>query len=281
MTTGNQIIVNQFHRISVSKGGNVIKGVISADYSFSRKINNLYTLGKSTAIATYGDMPEITVSYTGHATYMGSFSVAEANEFTTIDINGANGSVSVDLALLTSYNYNFQTDGPFTITKTFTGYSKPSGGGGGTTPTFEKLNTLKRADYGGSLPPGIQGNYLQSVSAEISINRQNIGQFATRKPYASIVSYPIIQSITYEVLASSMDSITVSDIYNACQNPGSAKYQAGISACGVSHGITKAYVTNIQYSGGEASQGSKPQTINITYTSYEDISGLEPIIYFP
>lgn len=279
MPTGTNVKINQFHNLSVSVCGSNLSGLISAEYGLSRNINNLYQFGKRAPIATYGDMPEIQVSYTGHAKSMGSFSANEANSFSTITINGAEGGVSASLALLSNFRYNFQIDGPFTITKTYTGFAKPSAGGGGGGGS-SNVTVTKRADYSGSLPPGIQGNYLQSVTAEISINRQNIGEFATRKPYASVVSFPLQQSITYEVIASSMDSVIISDLYNACQNPDSTTYNASISACGVSFSISKAYVTSIQYSGGEASAGSKPQTISITYTSYEDIPGIKPVIYF-
>jgi len=280
--TGPTIKVNQFHKLSVSNCGNNLSGLISAEYSLSRNINALYRLGNRSPIATYGDMPEIQVSYTGHAPEMGSFNVTEANKLATIDISVSNGGVSASLALLSKFSYNFQTDGPFTITKSYTGFAKPSGGGGGGGGGggYGSVVVAKRQDYGGNLPAGISGNYLQSVSAEVSINRQNIGEFATRKPYASVVQFPLQQSITYEVIASSMDSITINDLYTACKNPGSQTYSASISACGVSLSISKAYVTSIQYSGGEASLGSKPQTISITYTSYEDIPGINPIIYF-
>lgn len=275
-------IINQFHKLSVSNCGNNLSGLISAEYSLSRNINSLYSLGNRNSIATYGDMPEIQVSYTGHAPEMGSFSASDANLLSTISIHGSNGGVSASLALLSKFSYNFQTDGPFTITKSYTGFAKPSagGGGGGGGGGYGSVKTAKRADYSGALPPGISGNYLTGVTAEISINRQNIGEFATRKPYASVLQFPLQQSITYEVIASSMDSITIEDLYMACKNPGSQTYSAGINACGASFSISKAYVTNIQYNGGEASLGSKPQTISITYTSYEDIPGIKPIIYF-
>lgn len=281
MPTGPTININQFHKLSVRNCGTSLSGLISAEYALTRNVNTLYKLGSRSPIATYGDMPEIQVSYTGHAAEMGSFNPSEANILSSIDISGENGGVNASLALLSNFRYNFQTDGPFTITKSYKGFAKnSSGGGGGGGGGYRSIKVAKRADYSGSLPAGISGNHLQSVSAEISINRQNIGEFATRKPHASVVQFPLQQSITYEVIASSMDSIIINDLYYACQNPNGPTYSAGISACGVSFGIEKAYVTNIQYSGGEASAGSKPQTISITYTSYEDIPGIKPVIFF-
>lgn len=279
MPIGPNAKINRFHNISVSKCGSNLVGLISAEYSLSRNINNLYKTGSSIPVASYGDMPDVEVSYTGHASSMGSFDVSEANTFNTITIQGGDGGVSASLAILSSFKYNFQIDGPFTITKSYRGYAKPTAsGGGGSAPG--SVTVLKRQDYSGNLPNGIDGNFLQSITASIDIQRQTIGEFASRKPYASVVSYPLVKSITYEVIASSMDSIVISDLYTACQNPDSSTYNASISACGVSFSISKAYVTSIQYGGGEATRGSSPQTISITYSSYEDISGLKPVIYF-
>lgn len=279
MPTGTNETINQYHNLSVSKCGSTLSGIISAQYSLSRNINNIYKTGSSSPVATYGDMPEVELSYTGHASSMGSFDPNEANGFSTLTIQGSKGGVSASLAVLSSFRYNFQIDGPFTITKTYKGYAKPAAQSGSSGPPGS-VTVLKRQDYSGNLPNGINGNFLQSVTADISINRQTIGEFATRKPYASVVSYPVVKSITYEVIASSMDSVVISDLYTACQNPDSSTYNASIGACGVSFSISKAYVTNISYGGAEASVGSSPQTISITYSSYEDIAGLKPIIYF-
>lgn len=271
MPIGTNAKINQFHNLSVTYCGSKLSGLISAEYALTRNINK-------SQYFTYGDMPEIQLSYTGHATSMGSFDAEEASSFKKITINGSEGGVTVAKALLSNFRCNFQIDGPFSVTKTFTGFAKLSSGGGGDVASNPIV--AKRQDYTGSLPQGIQGNFLQSVTTEISINRQNIEEFASRRPYASVLSPPTKQSITYEVIASSMDSIVIDDLYEACKNPESTQYDASISVCGFSFSISKAYVTNIQYSGGEASVGSKPQTISITYTSYEDIPGLKKVIYF-
>lgn len=278
---GNET-VNQYKDLTVTigSGSGALEGLISVQYTMNRNINTIFRTGSSVPAGKYGDLPDIEVSYTGHAAKLGSFTATEANAFQEITINGKEGSVTAGLALLSSFSYDFTIDKPFAISKTFKGYSKTSSSGGGLTTTTSEYPIASRKDFSGSLPAGISGNYLQSVKASISINRELVKQFANRKPYASIIKYPISQSITYELITSAMDTIEINDLYEACKNPSSSTYNASFSACGVSFSVNKAYITNISYSGAEASSSSSPQTMSVTYTSYEDIEGLEPIVYF-
>jgi hypothetical protein len=274
--SGNNVRITQYKDVGVSKCGTPISGLLSASYSFSRNVNSIFSSGRRTPIVSYGNLPEITVSYSA---YEGSFDPGEANSFSTIDISGAGGSVSVSYALLTSFSFEMTVEGYLSVTKTFTGYAKTSGGGGGggalTEPTISK-----RQDFSGSLPPGLSGNYLQKVSGSIEIGRQTIAQFATRKPYASVVSFPIISSITYDFFTNSMDSLSVDDLEAACKNPGSQTYSASVSACGFSFDISKAFVTSIDYSGAEASNTTGFQNGSVTYSSYQDIPQIKPVIIF-
>jgi hypothetical protein len=271
--SGNNFQANQYKDLSVTNCGASIPGLISASYSFTRNVNSIYTVGKRTPIASYGELPDINVSYTS---YGQSFNPSEANSFSTIEINGKSGGVSASYSLLTGFSFELSVDSFLAVTKTFTGYSKPSAGGGSS--SLGQPTVIKRQDFSGSLPAGISGNHLQKVSGEISIDRQIIPQFATRKPYASVVNFPLTRSITYEAITDEMDSITMDDLEEACRNPTSLRYDVGVSACGFSFSINKAFVTAINYSGGDATSVGDFQTVSITYTSYEDIPGIKPVI---
>jgi hypothetical protein len=273
--SGNNVTITRYKDVGVSKCGARISGLISASYSFSRNINSIFATGRREAVASYGNLPEITVSYSA---YEGSFDPGEANSFSTIDISGVEGSVSVSYALLTSFSFEMTVEGYLSVTKTFTGYGKPFGGNVGgllTQPTI-----YKRKDFSGSLPPGLSGNYLQKVSGSLEIDRQTIAQFATRKPYASVVSFPIRSSITYDFFTKSMDSLSVDDLEAACKNPGSQTYSASVSACNFSFDVSKAFVTSIDYSGAEASNTTGFQNGSVTYSSYQDIPQIKPVIIF-
>jgi hypothetical protein len=271
--SGNNFHANQYKDLSVSKDGSPIAGLISASYSFTRNVNSIYTTGKRTPIAAYGELPDINVSYSA---YSQSFDPTEANNFSTIDISAKNGGVAASYCLLTGFSFELSVDSFLAVTKTFTGYSKPSGSSGGSSSGQPLI--IKRQDFSGAIPAGIAGNHLQKVSGEVSIDRQIIPQFATRKPYASIVNFPITRSITYEAITDNMDSITIEDLKEACRNPTSLRYGVGISACGFSFSIEKAFVTAINYSGGDATSVGDFQTVSITYTSYEDIPEIDPVV---
>lgn len=269
--------VNQYKDLGASIDGSSINGLTSVSYSYRRTINNIFSPGNRVPI-TYGSIPEIDLTITGYAAGgIGGFNLEQANKFCTASISGKNGSAAVGYALLTSLSYNFTVDEPFTISKTFTGISKPAGSGSGS--SSGKPYVIKRQDYSGGLPAGINGNHLRGVRAEISLNREFISQFGTRKPYASVLNFPITRSITYDVYADKMDSVVVDDLQSACKNPSSTLFSCGISACGVSFDISSAHVTNIEYGGGDASARDF-QTISITFTSYEDIPGLKAAIIF-
>lgn len=273
MSGPQNIKITKYKDIAVSKCGTPLSGLISASYSFKRNVNTIFARGQTKPTATYAVLPDIDISYTG---YNGSFDISEANSFSKISISGTSGSIAADFALLTGFSFELSVDSFLSVTKTFTGFSKPSGGvASGLTgnPTV-----IKRQDFGGSIPGAISGNHLQKVSGEISIDRQFIGEFATRKPYASVVNFPIVSSITYEAFTDAMDSVTINALESACQNPSSLTANVGISACGFSFNIGKAHITSIEYKGGDANSTGSFQTISITYSSYEGFDGIKPVI---
>jgi hypothetical protein len=263
--------INQYKDLCASKGG---PGLAAVSYSLSRGVKNVYGPGQRKAIATYGELPTIELSI---SSYSGSFSVEEANSLSSVSISGKGGSTSVDKAVLSGFSFDLSVDSPLIVTKTYSGFAKSSssGGGGG---CADQPSIVKRQDFGGSIPAEIAGNHLQRVSGRVSIGRQFINEFATRRPYASVVTFPIERSITFEAYTNNMDSVIIEDMERACKNQQSATSDVGVSACGFSFNITKAYITSLEYSGGDASSPGDFQTVSITYTSYEDILGLKPII---
>lgn len=274
--SGPIVKINKYKDLSVTRCGAPIPGLVSASYSFRRSFNSIFQKGSSVPVATYGVAPEIDLSYTS---FNGSFSVAEANVFSQFHINGTSGSVGVDFALLSSFSFDMSVDSYLKVTKTFSGFSKPSGGGGSSSAPGQPL-VIKRQDFGGNIPSLLSGNHLQKISGQVSISRQFIPEFASRKPYASVVQFPISASITYEFFTDSMDGLSVSVLQNACQNPESTEDNVGVSACSFSFNLTKAYVTSIEYNGGDANSSGGFQTMSVTYTSYENLPGLNPIVYF-
>lgn len=273
-------------------GGGPMSGIISAKYSLSREINHVFAPGKSTPAATYGAMPNIEISYTRYLTSFTALSQeAGLNSFVGFDMMvgsdtsssnpNLNRTIRGSFMLLTSVTYNLGVNSPFTVEYTYSGYSKPAGGSGGTLPAGSG-NVLMRQSFNGTLPAQIANTSPQNISASFKINRDFVGEFGTRKPYASYIRFPIESSCTFEVLTKDLDSYVIDAMQSACKNPQTYAQDITLSLCGGGGGITikKAYLTGLNYSGGDA--GSRDnQTLSVTYTGYTAPDNITPVLILP
>lgn len=285
--------------------GSPLSDIISVEYSLNRSINNIYKPQDSNPIATYGGNPDIEIRYTSYMTdgftpLSNETGVNEAVGFKLLiglddpnswpDIRNTNipldhKAIGGSLMLLTSINYNLIIDGPFTISKNYSGYSKPTVDPQGVVPFKSATNIAEyiflRHKFRGTLPPEIQSNALQSISVTRTLNRQLVGEFATRKPYASYIVFPVETSCTFELLCQDMDTYAISAMDTACKNPKTYKQDINLSFCeGNSLTIPKAYLTGLQYGGGAAGSNDN-LTMSVTYTSFETPAGLEPVYIMP
>lgn len=286
--------------------GNPLSDVISAEYSLSRSINNIYQLQNKNPIATYGSNPDIEIRYTSYMTD-GFPSLASEKGINSIvgfklltgsddsnswpDITQTNipldkKAIGGSLMLLNSISYDLSVDSPFTIQRSYRGFSKPLMNAGGVVP-FKSAsgNSTQyiqlRNMFDGTLPAEISNNALQAINVTININRQIVNEFATRKPYASYISFPVETTCSFDLLTQDLDDYTIDAMDTACKNPKTYKQDITLSLCkGASITIPKAYLTSIRYNGGEAGASSN-QTVSVTYTSYETPPALEPVLIMP
>jgi hypothetical protein len=270
-------------------GSGPMSGVISAKYSLSREISTVFGPGSSTPAATYGNLPNIEISYTSYLTsYTSILSEAGLNSCTGFDMMvGSDASTSNPVLnrtirgsfmLLSSVTYNLSVDGPFTVERTYIGYSKPSGGPGGSVP-LSTATTLRRQNFSGGLPSYLSNMAPQSISVSCKINREYIGEFATRKPYASYIRFPIETTCSIELLTQDLDTYTMDAMESACRNPKTYSQDITISLCGNGGGITisKAFLTGLNYSGADAGT-QENQRLTVTYTGFTSPVGINPVI---
>ncbi len=303
--SGNKRIFNGCLGIGTCTG-NPLSDIISADYSLSRSINNIYKPQDSTPIATYGLNPDIEIRYTsymvdgfppltsemglndivGFKLLVGSDDPDSWPDITTTNIPLDQKAIGGSLMLLNSITYSLSVNGPGTIQRLYRGYSKPNMEPGGTVPfksasgNSSQYVTL-RNKFTGTVPGEISQNALQSITVTRTFNRQIVNEFATRKPYASYISFPVETSCTFELLSQNLDTYEISAMDTACKNPKTYRTNISLSLCeGASIEIQKAYLTSLQYSGASA-DSSDNQIISATYTSYETPVGLEPVFIFP
>lgn len=275
--------VNQYPNLGVKEDGTKLCGLYSAQYSLTRNIASIYSVGSSDAIARYGELPNIELSFSQHLG-AGDVNYTKISKESKIELTNRGGSVVCDKAFLTKINYTFNIDGPFLLSKTYLGYLKGKGGGGSGSESCKDQGPIvyTRKDYTGGFPPGISSSALVSVNVEISIDRQLIGEFATRRPYASYIVFPIKTVFTYEAYTDGVDTLEIDDMKYACGNANQPTYSLNAAACGHSVSTSNAYLTSLSYSGGDANKGAKPQTVTVSFTSFENPSkDLEPVYIFP
>ncbi len=267
--------------------------VISGSLSFDRSYKNIFTRGNRNPIATWGEIPNVDFTYSQYLTsFVPLASEVGINSFTGFDLfvgddtaeNLTNPILGArcSLALLESVTYNLSVDGFFTVERKYKGVSKPAYSPGGGVPAASGT-VPRRQYYVSGLPAKLNNNPIQNISISFSINRNAIEQFATRKPYASVINYPIETNVTFEVLNQNGESYTADANITACQNPTSNKENISISLCeGGGITIPNAYLVSLNYSGGEANSNSN-QTITASFVSYdvENSSSIKPVILTP
>ena len=268
--------------------------VVSGSLSLNRAFNNIFARGKRNPIATYGEMPNVEFTY---SQYLSSF-IAFASENginnpTGFDLiigdddasflSGNNSTARCSFALLNTVTYNLPVDAPFTVERKYIGFSKLTGSAAGL-PAESTGTVLRRQAFASGLPSGLGEQAPQNISINFTINRTPVNEFATRKPYASYVNFPLETTVTFEVLTQSIDNYTINALESACQNPLSHKQDITISLnCGGgSITIPQAYLTNLNYSGGDAGSNSN-QTLSVTFTSYKvtNSESIKPVTIMP
>jgi hypothetical protein len=293
-----------FACLGVAKcGGGLLSKVISAELGLNRKVNTIFSPGSSSAVATYSDMPDTTFSYTSYLDTITPIANEDGvNNFIGFDMaigldNGsaglfsgssslipnANGSppyaaIRCSMANLVSLKYSLPVDGFFTVTREYRGYSKSSTNPPGSF-TESQGDVLRRQCFTGTLPANIANNAIQNIDITYSINRTPVGEFSTRKPYASYVNFPLETTISFDMITQTLDSYSFDALQSACktQTPSAENITISIENAGAIT-ITSAYLTDLRYNGGSANSNDS-QTLTATYTSYTTFDGISPVIF--
>lgn len=276
-----------------------IDGVKSVGFSFSRGITNVYGRGTSNPAATYGQFPDIQLDYSSHVTYAGGFPGFQnepgLNDYVAFDVSIGSDTeellstplqtIRASYMLLNSVTYNLTVDGLFSIDRTFKGWNKSSSCGIAPGRSAESSGIiLTRAAFsnaGSSLPSTLNNTALQNIQVSININRSLVNEFATRKPYASYINFPIETTCKFETnILDSLDQYSFDMLDTACKNGPLDQEDIIIGTCaGSPITIEKAYLTSYDYSGAEATNNGSNLTLSLTYTGYQSPAGISPVIY--
>jgi hypothetical protein len=282
-------------------GSAAYERVISGSLSLNRAFSNIFAKGRRDPVSTYGEMPNVEFTY---SQYLSSFTeLADENgindptgfdliigDDTDPFLSGNNSTARCSFALLNSVTYNLPVNAPFTVERKYIGLSKLTGSAAGLAAASTGTVFIRQA-FGSGLPAGLGQQALQNISINFTINRTPVNEFATRKPYASYVNFPLETTVTFEMLTQSLDTYAINALESACQNPLAHKQDITIALCdalkanigkGASITIPEAYLTNLNYSGADAGSNSN-QTLSATFTSYKvtNSKNIKPVTIMP
>lgn len=195
--------------------------------------------------------------------------------------------------LLESVSYNLGINGIFTREITYKGFSRyicstnsnitlpscPSSITGtnlvGYRPNFNIASSS-------GLPSIVTDNLLQNITLKYNIAREVIVEPGTRTPYGFMTKFPIETVCSFELLTNDLDSEDQIFSTSSCESLDSDIVNFSIATCGIndinsSIAISGAYLSSMNYTGGDVTGGN--QSISVEYTSYES-SGLNTFVEF-
>lgn len=305
MVTGNKRVF--YACLALARcGESPLTGVRSASLSLSRPINNIFKPRSKDPVTTYANLSDLELSYdqwlsnysTGIVALKDEPGLKEPVGFDYMIGSDTLGVLSTPLnsirttnLLLSNVTYNFSTQEPFSVQRSFKGWNKTSGCIGQTrgfaansSPDPKNVTIYTRQAFlvDASLPEIAQNNAIQSVEVQMNIQRNFINEFGTRRPYASVITFPIETTCTFTVIVQNLDPYELTALETACQNGPSYKTDIKIKLCSDAPGdtilIKDAYLINFSYSGAEASSGGSNLQLTVTYTGYRSPDDLKPVI---
>ena len=275
-----------------------IDGVKSVGLSFSRNISNLYARGSSSPVATYGNLPDIELKYSSHVTnagFPGFNNEPGLNDFVSFDmligsdtapvLTSVQKSIRTSYMLLSNVTYNLTVDGTFSIDRTFKGWNKTSDCPNNLGRTgSSSAAILSRAAFSSTnslLPSILSDTSIQDITVSMSINRSFVNEFATRKPYASYITFPIETTCTFNtIITNNLDQFNFNALDTACKNSALYTQNITIATCvGPAITINSAALTSFDYSGAEAQKDGSNLQLSLTYTGFQSPNGISPVIY--
>jgi hypothetical protein len=284
----------------------ILEGVQSVGVTSSKDIE--YFLPSTSKISTgfFSSVPDISFNY---SQILHSFENLE-------DIEGVNNYIDLYMfigdedkacldptkyiicryLLLESVEYNLSVDNFFTLTKNFKGFSRYicSTTQNPTIPRCSDPNPTntdlvgRRQNFhvsGSSLPSVLTtSNALQNISIKSTINRKQISETGTKTPYGSAINFPIETTISFGLISQNLDNYNDTFSTVSCSGLMNELTNINIAICGQgdiidgSLSINDAFLSNVNYNGGDTGGGN--QIITIDYVSYDSL-GIDPLIEFP
>lgn len=285
----------------------LLPGVQSVNVYSTKSTEYITQPGSSIPTNYYSTIPDIGFAYTeAFTTFPVLSAISGMNSYIDlfmyigeddVECFSARKYIRCKYLLLNSIRYSMNINGLFTCEKTYSGFSRyictatsgitvPGCPGPATSTSNDLVGTRKNFNLSGTTLPAtvISNNLIQEVSIYYTINRENITEPGTRTPYGSLTNFPIETRCSFTVASQNLDSYPDIFTTQTCSSLSGVAENLTLSICGVGNiingslNIPQAYLSSVEYGGGDVDGGN--QTINIEYTSYYT-TGISPLIEFP
>lgn len=180
---------------------------------------------------------------------------------------------------VTSVSYTMPVDGNFTEEVSFVGDNKSVSTGTVSAPTATGNVVLRRQHYktDSTLPVEVSGQNITNITINADLGRETMFRLGQFGPYHRFVNFPLEVTCEFEVSATGVDGVDVSQDVT-CTGGNLPPIQAIlINLCDPSDGNTSYSfnlgasnrLTSVNYQGGDTGGGNA--TITYSYTTYNEL----------
>jgi len=227
--------------------------------------NTIYKMatGGGTLISNANDQCDILIG-------VGSDTAAALSGTAAIEMTGM---------YVTSVSYTLPVDGNFTEEVSFVGDNKSVSTGVVTAPTASGNTVLRRQHYktDSVLPVEVSGQNITNITINADLGRETMFKLGQFGPFHRFVNFPLEVTCEFEVSATGLDGVEVSQDVVCTGGNLPAIQPITINLCDPSDGTTSYSfnlgpsnrLTSVNYQGGDTGGGNA--TITYSYTTYNDL----------
>lgn len=181
---------------------------------------------------------------------------------------------------VTSVSYTLPVDGNFTEEVSFVGDNKSVSTGVVTAPTATGNTVLRRQHYksDSTLPVEVSGQNVTNITINADLGRETMFRLGQFGPFHRFVNFPLEVTCEFEVSATGIDTVEVSQDVTCTGGNLPAIQPILINLCDPSDGTTSYSfdlgssnrLTSVNYQGGDTGGGNA--TITFSYTTYNELT---------
>lgn len=191
------------------------------------------------------------------------------------------GTAAIEMTgmYVTSVSYTLPVDGNFTEEVSFVGDNKSVSTGVVTAPTASGNTVLRRQHYktDSTLPVEVSGQNITNITVNADLGRETMFKLGQFGPFHRFVNFPLEVTCEFEVSATGLDGVEVSQDVTCTGGNLPAIQPILINLCDPSDGSTSYSfdlgpsnrLTSVNYQGGDTGGGNA--TITYSYTTYNDL----------